>query len=114
LISPREKPEPITLTPFYPPHPVILAGTVEHEGIKLPNARIEAYAVWNTEPPRRLMVARGVSNSEGKFRLSMPPQLPPPDPKDRPVCPIDLKPPPGVKSMDAGLSATLDSALSER
>jgi hypothetical protein len=114
LISPRDEPEPISLAPFKPPHPVILAGTVEHKGVKLPNARIEAYAVWNTKPPRRLMVARGVSNSEGKFRLSMPPQLPPPDLDDRPYCPIDLKPPASVSSMDAGLSATLDSALSER
>ncbi|HEX6240712.1 MAG TPA: carboxypeptidase-like regulatory domain-containing protein, partial [Polyangiales bacterium] len=109
-IKPRDSSDrKIPLQPFRPPNPVMLAGTVEHEGIKLPNARIEAYAVWKTEPPRLLLVARAVSDDEGRFRLAMPPELPPPVPEQGQTCPIVPKARP-PEDLDAGL-ASMDSGL---
>lgn len=105
----------ISLRPLEPPTPVPLAGTVEHNGVMLPGARIEAFAVLKTKDglTRLLPIARGVSDEKGAFYLAMPPRVPRLDLDDRPSCPPPLELPdagsaePSLVGQDD--AATLDS-----
>jgi hypothetical protein len=60
------------LRPLSPPAPVYLSGTVEHGGVPLPNARIEALAIVGN---RTLIVGRTTSDEKGEYRLALPPRL---------------------------------------
>jgi hypothetical protein len=57
--------------------PVMVAGRVEHDGILLPNAKIEAFArVEGTSGAQRsVLIGRTMSDETGAYRLALPPRI---------------------------------------
>jgi hypothetical protein len=70
--------------PLEPSVPVPVSGHVEHEGMPLPGATVEAFALIAAEPGgrRAVRIAQTVTDDAGAYRLALPPAVRGEDPDD--------------------------------